>query len=106
MSRSSHTNNTYFIENNVDLSILKMISFIFAEKDIKWKIRQNIKQLDGSAIGKPVSSVIANILMYELITSCLKELDFHIAFLKIYVKDTILAVPSNKSSDILNIFNS
>lgn len=34
----------YCVENNVDLPILEMLSFIFSEIDIKWKICQNITQ--------------------------------------------------------------
>lgn len=34
--------NAYRIEKNVDLPILEMLSFIDAEKEVTWKIYQNI----------------------------------------------------------------
>lgn len=35
-------NETYCVENNLDLPVLEILSYIFAEKDIKWKICQNL----------------------------------------------------------------
>lgn len=51
-------------------------------------------QLDGSAMGNPASTILANLVMN----------DVHL--LKIYVNDLIFAIPENKDPNILQYFNS
>ena len=36
---------TYYVENNLDLVILEVLSFIFAEEDLKLIICQNVVQI-------------------------------------------------------------
>lgn len=57
-------------------------------------------------MGNPASPIIANIVMNHVISSVVTKLPFKLAFIKVYVDDTIIAVPKNKSQELLNIFNS
>lgn len=63
------------------------------------------KQLDGIAMGSPLSPIIANIIMEALLDSILGSIDFVILFVKLYVDDLLLCIPKDKISEILSIFN-
>lgn len=64
------------------------------------------KQTDGTAMGSPASPILANIVMEDLVEKVIKIIPFNIPFLKIYVDDTIMAVPSKQCNNIQNYFNS
>lgn len=64
------------------------------------------QQLDGTAMGNPASPVLSNLVMNDLINFCLNKLPFKVDFLKVYVDDTILAVPKTEVSEVMKVFNS
>nr|XP_021206294.2 uncharacterized protein LOC110385892 [Bombyx mori] len=63
-------------------------------------------QMESSSMGNPASPVIANIVMNYVIDQILKILPFGIHFLKLYVDDTIAAIPESEVNNILELFNS
>ena len=64
------------------------------------------KQLDGVAMGSPISSVIAQLVMEYAERQIIDNLNFEILFYKRYVDDCILAIPKGREDDILCAFNS
>lgn len=63
------------------------------------------KQLDGVAMGSPISSIIAQLVMEYAEDQIIDNLDFGILFYKRYVDDCLLAIPKDKEQEILNAFN-
>lgn len=63
------------------------------------------KQIDGIAMGSPLSPIIANIVMEALLDDISRSVSFNILFLKLYVDDLFLCIPKDKVSEILSIFN-
>lgn len=63
------------------------------------------QQLDGCAMGSPISSTVAQLVMEFVEENVLQKLDFDILFFKRYVDDCLTAIPENKTTDILNAFN-
>lgn len=64
------------------------------------------KQIEGVAMGSPISSVIAQIVMEQLETQTINKLDNKISLYKRYVDDCILAISPKDKNVILNTFNS
>jgi len=70
-----------------------------------WAIKSVIsKQKFGTPIGSPVSPIIANIVMEDIEKRTLNNLMFKMPFYR-YV-DIALAVPCDKSKEVLDLFNS
>lgn len=63
------------------------------------------KQLDGVAMGSPISSVIAQLVMEHAEKQIIDNLKFRILFYKRYVDDCILAIPQGKEQEVLDAFN-
>lgn len=63
------------------------------------------QQLDGCAMGSPISSTVAQLVMEYLEEKVLSNTNIPILFLKRYVDDCITAVPENQIDEILNAFN-
>lgn len=49
---------------------------------------------------------LVQLLLDDLIASPLQKLDFHVAFLKAYVDDTILAISCSETNEIFSVVNS
>jgi len=64
------------------------------------------KQKFGTPMGSPLSPIIASIVMDDLETRALNKLNFNIPFYYRYVDDIAMAVPCNKSKNVLEAFNS
>jgi predicted GIY-YIG superfamily endonuclease len=64
------------------------------------------QQIDGCAMGSPISSTIAQLVMEHLEESVIEGLNFDILFFKRYVDDCLMAVPENETNNILDKFNS
>lgn len=63
------------------------------------------QQLNGCAMGSPISSTIAQLVMEHLEETTINNLDFDITFFKRYVDDCLTSVPENKINEILTAFN-
>lgn len=64
------------------------------------------QQIQGCAMGSPISSNIAQLVMEELEENIIQQLDFKPIFFKRYVDDCIACIPKNKVNQILTKFNS
>ncbi|XP_044745148.1 uncharacterized protein LOC123307011 [Coccinella septempunctata] len=83
---------------------LEMIEFYFDSS--YFSFGGNIYlQLDGSAMGNPLSPILAEIAMDELVSSVLANLPFVLPFFWLYVDDSITAVPEEEFDTILDYFN-
>ena len=63
------------------------------------------QQIYGCAMGNPISSVIAQLVLEHLEETILPTITYPIPFFKRYVDDCITAVPNNHTEDILYKFN-
>lgn len=63
------------------------------------------KQIQGMPMGSPVSPILAQYVMDDLVESCINNLSFNIPFLKKYVDDIILSIPQEGLNEILQVFN-
>jgi len=91
-----------------DISIdmlLELIKFMFDSTFFKYK-NKFFSQLKGSAMGNPASPAIAEICMEFVIQSAIRFLNFELPFIHIYVDDICTAIPANRMSDMLMVFNS
>lgn len=64
------------------------------------------KQIFGTAMGSPLSAVIANLVMEDLEQDSLNKLDCHVQFYKRYIDDCICCIPVGKIDHVPHIFNS
>ena len=72
----------------------------FQYKDIFYQ------QLNGCAMGSPISSTVAQLVMEYLEESVITNLNIPILFFKRYVDDCITAIPEDQISNVLTAFNS
>lgn len=94
---SEHTN----ISQKIFLEILQ---FIFDSTYFRF---QNIffKQILGTPMGATISPIIAQYVMDDLLNECIPTLSFEMPFLKKYVDDLICAIPNDKITELISIFN-
>ncbi|XP_044582971.1 uncharacterized protein LOC123263989 [Cotesia glomerata] len=62
-------------------------------------------QLDGSSMGNPANPVLANFVMDYVLRKIIDSLPFQVPFLKLYVDETLLAVPGDEVDGLLDHFN-
>ncbi|KAJ8969267.1 hypothetical protein NQ317_012907, partial [Molorchus minor] len=84
---------------------LNLINFLFDTTVFSFN---NViyKQTLGMPMGSPVSPILAQYVMDDLLESCLNQLPFEIPFLKKYVDDIILTIPQGSTQTLLQVFNS
>ena len=63
-------------------------------------------QIDGMAMGSPVSPIFANLVMDFYIDNVMKVLPFQFSFFKKYVDDLICGIPEEAIEEVVDIFNS
>ena len=63
------------------------------------------RQVYGTAMGSPVSVVVANLVMEDVEERALTTFDVPLPFWKRYVDDTFTAVPADRKADLLNHLN-
>lgn len=91
---------------NVNLEImLEIIEFIMMSSYFTFDGRF-YKQIFGTAMGNPLSSPLADLVMENLMHAVVKKLDFQPPVLKKYVDDLIVAIPLNKLKHVQDTFNS
>jgi hypothetical protein len=56
-------------------------------------------------MGSPLPPSAANLVMNELITKVIEQLKFEVPICFLYVDDMLLAIPSDKESITLEMFN-
>lgn len=57
-------------------------------------------------MGNPANPIIANFIMKYLLKSLKMKVNFNISLLKLYVDDTILAIPKTEIATVLELLNS
>ncbi|XP_053687283.1 uncharacterized protein LOC128736816 [Sabethes cyaneus] len=63
-------------------------------------------QIKGTAMGNPLSPILAEIVIDTLIDTVMSTIHISIPAVKKYVDDLLLTVPHGKMSEVLNLFNS
>ena len=67
---------------------------------------QFFEQVYGTAMGSPISPIVADFAMTDLEDNCLNKLSFKPIFYKRYVDDIITEIPSKDVDLMLHCFNS
>ncbi|XP_050497247.1 uncharacterized protein LOC126878721 [Diabrotica virgifera virgifera] len=101
-------NNWNFISSHCNISLesfKKLISFLFNNTYFTFN-NTVFRQTQGTPMGGTISPILACYVMDHLLDMVIPELSFYIPFVKKYVDDLILAIPSNRSAEILQVFNS
>lgn len=80
-----------------------MIRYIFQNSYFSFD-NSCLKQLVKTAMGKPLSPLLANLFKDDFIDK--KGVNFDIPILNVNVDNTIAVIPNNKNDMILNTFNS
>lgn len=91
---------------NINLEImLEIIEFIMKSCYFTFE-GKFYSQIFGTAMGNPLSSPLADLVMENLMHAVVKKLDFQPPVLKKYVDDLIVALPLNKLKHVQDSFNS
>ena len=94
------------IHTNIDRNdFLHAVSFVL-ESNVFLFNETYYKQVFGTAMGSPISPVIANIVMEELETVSLSKVHFNLIFYKRYVDDIITCLRLEDLQILLDTFNS
>ncbi|XP_055522434.1 uncharacterized protein LOC129716622 [Wyeomyia smithii] len=96
------------IKQNTDINLdlfLEIIDFCLNGSYFSYK-GKFFRQIHGTAMGNPLSPTIADLVMEALLENVARKIDFPVPVLKKYVDDLILALPPDRVTDVLNIFNS
>jgi hypothetical protein len=63
------------------------------------------RQILGLPMGSPISCILADFVMNDLIYDTLKKFDFDIPIFHKYVDDLILSIPHDKTEEVITVFN-
>lgn len=63
------------------------------------------KQIYGTAMGSPLSATLANIVMDDLVETCLQTSELDVRFVLKYVDDFCIAVRREHTDELLRIFS-
>lgn len=83
---------------------LELIEFILDTTYFKYN---NVfyKQILGTPMGATVSPIISQYVMDDLLEAVVPKLNFQPPFLKKYVDDLILSIPTDEKDSVLRVFN-
>lgn len=92
-----------FISSYTTLSKSLLIELIEHCFDTSYFVfnKKFFKQIDGTAMGNPLSPVLANFVMTHLLETVIRQLEFPVPLIHLYVDDTLLALPSDKIDLVL-----
>jgi len=96
------------IEANTSLPLNEFIlSIKFVLESTYFHFNNRVyKQTFGGAMGSPLSTMVADLILQKLESSILNELPFKPTFYYRYVDDIALAIPRSQLNNLLNKFNS
>lgn len=64
------------------------------------------KQIYGTAMGSPLSPIVADIVLDSVINAAMESLPFEITIFRKYVDDIFMAIPRNTEQQVVQAFNS
>jgi len=101
-------NRWHFIEKETKISKTEFIDGVQFILNSTYFTFDNIiyKQNFGTPMGSPLSPILADIVMQDLESQAIMELNIHLPFYYRYVDDIVLLTPENRVNDILDTFNS
>nr|CAH7767041.1 unnamed protein product [Callosobruchus chinensis] len=86
-------------------SFINIISFLFQNNYFSFN-NKIYKQTFGSPMGAKLSPILADYVMDDLLDLVIQVLPFNLFFIKKYVDDLIVCLPSEGLDEILDVFNS
>ncbi|XP_050502963.1 uncharacterized protein LOC126882192 [Diabrotica virgifera virgifera] len=86
-------------------NFINIVEFLFTNTYFSFN-NKFYQQTFGTPMGAKISPIIAAYVMDYVLDTVIPVLSFNIPFIKKYVDDIILAVPSDKTDELLNTFNS
>ena len=89
---------------NLDL-FLELVEFCIDSSYFRFRNTIYI-QTFGTAMGSPLSPILADIVMEALLKTVVARMPFNIPFIRKYVDDLILALPKDQLEYALDMFNS
>lgn len=91
-------------EINLDL-FLEIVSFCMDTSYFVFR-NQFYEQIEGTAMGNPLSPTLADLVMNTLLDTVTTKIDCTISVIRKYVDDLMLLLPADKIQQILDVFNS
>lgn len=85
---------------------INLIKFCLVDCNYFMYDGQIYRQIFGTAMGNPLSPIVAGLVLDDLLEEKLKLLPFKSIFFKKYVDDCITVIPPNEIDNVLNILNS
>ncbi|XP_055527629.1 uncharacterized protein LOC129720206 [Wyeomyia smithii] len=84
---------------------LELVEFCIDASFFKFDGRYH-QQVFGTAMGNPLSPIVAELVTEVLLDCVLKQLKIKVPFIKKYVNDLVTAIPLDQLDYVLKIFNS
>ncbi|XP_055527748.1 uncharacterized protein LOC129720313 [Wyeomyia smithii] len=100
-------NNWNQIKQNTNINLdlfLEIVEFCIDSSYFRYN-NQHYQQIFGTAMGNPLSPVLADLVMENLLDSVLRILDFKPPFIWKYVDDLMMSIPPDKIQQDMDIFN-
>lgn len=96
----------HMIDTNISLDLFDPIAMFCIECSYFQYKDNYYQQIQGTAMGNPLSPAAADLVTEMLLNDAVNELQFNIPVIRKYVDDLILAVPEDKLDEVLAVFNS
>ena len=93
------------VKTNINLDLfLEMVEFCMEASCFRYN-NKFYMQTYGTAMGSPLSPILAEIVLETIIDKALASIPFTIPLLRKYVDDFLIAVPKDKINNVLQAFN-